>query len=145
MIGVILPVYAIVIAGLILAVVVVIIIYNWMFNNLPLPKLDKSVIIIFAVIMGLAAIFTYSSVIVEHIPINHFVEKIDARNMSIFIDREPTVLVPLKNAASFPPRTTNIQVSVYHDDNIKIDVVKLSTAYLFYHIRLSSILLIPLL
>ena len=128
MVGVLLPVYAIVIAGLILAVFVVIIIYNRIFNKLPLPKLDTSVIIIFAVIIGLAAIFTYSSVIVENIPINHFVEKVDARNISIFIDREPTVLVPLKNAAPFPPRTTNIQVSVYHDDNIKIDVVKLSTA-----------------
>jgi hypothetical protein len=122
-----LPVYAIVIAGLILAVVAVNIIYNWIFSKLPLPKLDKSVIIIFSVIMGLAAIFTYSSVIVEHIPINHFVEKVDVHNMSIFIDKEPTVLVPLKNVAPFPPRTTDIQVSIYHDVKVKIDTVKLST------------------
>ena len=127
LVGVMLPVYAIVIAGLILAIVAVIIIYNWVFSKLPLPKLDKGVIIIFSVIMGLAAIFTYSSVIVENVSINHFVEKIDSRNMSIFIDREPTVLVPLKNVAPFPPRTTNIQVSVFHNVNITIDAVKLST------------------
>jgi hypothetical protein len=125
--GIIVPVYAIVIAGLILAVVAVVIIYNRIVNSLPGPKFHESVIIIFSVIIGLAAIFTYVSVIVEDVPINHFVDKAETRNMSIFIDREPIVLVPLKNVVPFPPHTTNIYVTLYHNPNIKIDAVKLST------------------
>ena len=125
--GTLFPVYAIVIAGLILAVLAVIIIYSRVVNNLPGPKFDQSVIILFSIIIGIAAIFTYVSVIVEEVPDNHFVEKVDGRNMSIFIDREPMILVPLKNVVPFPPHTSNIYVSIYHSINSKIDVVKLST------------------
>jgi hypothetical protein len=95
--------------------------------KLPQPKLDPTVIIMFTVIIGAAVIFTYISVIVESVPINYRVDKFDIQNMSMLIDREPTILIPLKNAAPFPPRFTDIQASIYHNVNTTIKAVKLST------------------
>jgi len=118
----------IVIAGIVMAIAILNIVYKNIVNRLAGPKLDTSVIIIFSVIMGLSAIFTFSSVAVESVPVNHFVEKVDGQNMSILIDREPTILVPLKTVTPFPPRSTLIQVSINHNDNITIEAVKLSTS-----------------
>lgn len=122
---------ALVITALVSAVAIVIIIYKILVDKyprkLPTPRLDISIIIIFSFIVGSAAIFTYSSVIVESVPINHFVEKFDGHNMSMLIDREPRILIPLKNAAPFDPRSTDIQASLYHNVNTTIQAVELST------------------
>ena len=64
-----------------MAIAILNIVYKNIVNRLAGPKLDTSVIIIFSVIMGLSAIFTFSSV-VESVPVNHFVEKVDGQNMS---------------------------------------------------------------
>ena len=118
----------IVIASIVMSIAILNIVYRNIINRLVGPKLDTSVIIIFSVIMGLSAIFTFSSVAVESVPVNHFVEKVDGQNMSILIDREPTILIPLKTVAPFSPRSTLIQASINHDDNITIEAVKLSTS-----------------
>jgi hypothetical protein len=121
------PVSAIVIGSIIAAIAIIIIVYSKIEDRLPGPKLGTSVILIFSIIMGFSAIFTYSSVIVESVPINHLVEKVDGQNMSILIDREPTVLIPLKTVTPFPPRYTLIQASINHNVNTTIEAVKLST------------------
>jgi hypothetical protein len=121
------PIYAIVIAALIIAMAIIIIVYKKIIGRLPDPKLATSTIIIFTLLMGLSAILTYISVIVETVPVNHFVEKVDGKNMSIIIDREPTILIPLKTVTPFPPRSTVIQVGISHNVNNTIDTVKLST------------------
>jgi hypothetical protein len=128
-----LPINATVIPAILFAVVVVIVIISYEIvyikypEKLPKPKLDPSVIIVFSVIIGAAVIFTYTSVIVESVPINHAVQKFDRPNMTMIIDREPTILIPLKHAAPFPPHFTDIQVTVYHNMNTRIQAVKLST------------------
>jgi hypothetical protein len=122
-----LPVYAIVIVAIIIAVAVIITVYKRVIGRIPDPKLATSTIIIFSLLMGLSAILTYTSVIVESVPINHFVDKVDGQGMSIFIDREPTVLIPLKTVTPFPPRSTAIQVGISHNTSNAIETVKLST------------------
>jgi hypothetical protein len=97
-------------------------------NKLPDIALDISAVIIFSVIIGMAAIFVYSSVIVGSVPINYFGETFSGpNNMSIVIDKERTVSIPLQNAAPFPPRDTIINATVYHNMNTTIQAVKLSS------------------
>jgi hypothetical protein len=96
-------------------------------NYLPKPELGLSVIILFSVIIGVAVIFTYISVIIEYTPTSHFVEKFDRGNMSLVIDREPTILIPLKRVAPFPSFNTSINANVYHNINTTIQAVKLSS------------------
>ncbi len=96
-------------------------------HKLPQPMLDLTVISVFTVIIAAAAIFTYVSVIVESVPINYRLDKFDTQNMSMLINREPTLLIPLKNAAPFTPRLTNIQATIYHNANTPIQAVELST------------------
>lgn len=70
----------------------------------------------------------YSSVIVGVTPINYFAEKFDgSTNMSIVIDKERTVSIPLQYAAPFEPRSTTINASIYHNINTTIRAVKLSS------------------
>jgi hypothetical protein len=126
---------AVVIGAIVSLLLGVIIIYAMLDNKLdknkkpllPQPKLGLSVIILFSIIIGTAVIFTYISVIVEYVPTNHFVEKFDGQDMSILIDREPTVLIPLKAAPPFPAESTTISASVYHNIDTRIQGLKLST------------------
>jgi hypothetical protein len=98
-------------------------------DKLPDIALDISAVIIFSIIIGMAAIFVYSSVIVGSVPINYFGETFSGpNNMSIVIDKERTVSIPLQNAAPFPPRDTIINATVYHNMNTTIQAVKLSSA-----------------
>jgi hypothetical protein len=132
------PVNALAIPAILFAVAVAIVImlyevvYTAYKAKLPEIKLDPSVIVIFSVIIGAAAIFAYISVAVASVPINYVVEKFDGQNisgqnMTMLVTREPTILIPLKNAAPFPPRTTDIQASLYHNINTTIQAVRLST------------------
>jgi hypothetical protein len=118
------------IVAMVIVVLIVITSYQIAAESKKLPKiaLDLSAIIIFSFIIGLAVIFMYSSVVVGSVPINYFVETAKGPlNMSIVIDREHTVTIPLKNAPPFDNRSTAINADVYHNDDIVIHQVKLSS------------------
>jgi hypothetical protein len=118
--------------ALVILVLVIVTIYKvaLITEKLPDIALDFNTVIIFSVILGMTAIFIYSSVIVESVPISYSVEKYDGpNNVSIAIDKESTVSIPLRNAPPFPPRSTTINATIYHNmHTTTIQAVKLSSA-----------------
>jgi hypothetical protein len=92
------------------------------------PRLGTEVIALFAAAAIILVIVTYFSIEYYVVPENISVDNIPTKqnvNMSVFVIKESTVLIPLKNAYS--PHYSHIRVLINHDNKSKIIGVNLST------------------
>jgi hypothetical protein len=116
------------VGALILVIIFLVVILSGTIASKTVPKLGKDVIITFVIILGLLVFTTYVSVSTQIFPINSIQSQFDLRGMTIILNREPTVMIPLYSAPGFTPRDTAITTTIYHNPDDIIKEVKLSAS-----------------
>ena len=116
------------ISSFILITILVIIVFSGAISNKTKPKLQPHVIWIFVTILGLLALTTYISVTIQGFPINSIQTPLESKGIKIYLNREPTVMIPLYNAPGLPPRLTDLTLEIIYPVNNNITDVKISAS-----------------